>query len=517
MAELGVGQLPRIAPRQLNFDDRVHHAVTMAGLASTAAETAIRAGRPARAVELLEQARGVTLGGLLDRRGDLTGLRSRAPRLAAELDELTRAIEDADAGPPPAPAGDGISPPEPPDGEALGRLRSELNRSWDDLMTRIRARPGWHDFLLPPPVERLREQAGPGPIVYVVAHRDHGSALIITSDPQKPITVVDLPLLSRPAVDDRVTALHRAQRSATGPGTAAERRQAQQDVLRILEWLWEAAAAPILTTLGRTGPPADGEPWPRLWWCPVGPCSLLPLHAAGHHAGGGSDTVLDRVVSSYTTTIRTLAHARRAGPGRRRPVSALVVSVPDAPGAAPLPGATSEAELIARLLPATTVLRSPGHDAVTTALPRHTITHFACHGVADLLSPTESRLLLRDHLDHPLTVTAISALRLDRGELAYLSACSVTHTAADHADEAVHLTAAFQLAGYFAVVGTLWPVNDRAAVLIAEDFYRHLVRPDHTGPDPTATASALHRAVHLHRARYPALPTQWAAYVHHGL
>jgi hypothetical protein len=514
MVELGVGQLPRIAPRQLTFDDRVHHAVTMAGLAATAAETAIRAGRPGRAVELLEQARGVTLGGLLDRRGDPTVLRSRAPHLATELDELTRAIEDADAGPPPALAGD---PHEPPSGEALGRLRTELNRSWDDLMTRIRAHPGLHDFLLPPPIERLREQAGPGPIVYVVAHRDHGSALIITSDIEEPVTVVNLPLLSRPAVDDRVAELHRAQRSATGPGTAAERRQAQQDVLRVLEWLWEAAATPILVALGRTGPPADGEPWPRLWWCPVGPCALLPLHAAGHHAAGEGETVLDRVVSSYTTTVRTLAHARRAGPGRRRKVSTLVVSVPDAPGATPLPGATGEAELVARLLPATTVLRSPGHDAVTAALPRHTITHFACHGVADLLSPTESRLLLRDHLDHPLTVTAISGLRLDRGELAYLSACSVTHTAVDHADEAVHLTAAFQLAGYFAVVGTLWPVNDRAAVLIAEDFYRHLVRPGHHGPDPTATATALHRAVHLHRARYPGLPTQWAAYVHHGL
>ncbi|WP_212990956.1 CHAT domain-containing protein [Actinoplanes auranticolor] len=517
MAERGVGQLPRIAPRHLGFDDRVHHAVTMAGLASTAAEAAIRAGRPDRAVELLEQARGVTLGGLLDRRGDLAGLRSRAPRLATELDELIRAIEGADTDAPATVASGATPSHEPPSGQALGELRTRLNRSWDELMTRIRAQAGLHDFLLPPPIERLRDQARHGPVVCVVAHRDHGSALIVTNSPGEPVVVVNLPLLSLAAVDDRVAALHRAQRSATGPGSAAERRQAQQDVLRVLEWLWEAAADPILTALGRTGPPAEGESWPRLWWCPVGPCTLLPLHAAGRHAGGGDDTVLDRVVSSYTTTIRALTHARRTGSRPYRKVSALVVSVPEPPGAAPLPGATAEADLVARLLPGTTILRSPDHGAVTAALPRHDITHFACHGIADLLSPTESRLLLRDHLERPLTVTAISGMHLDRGELAYLSACSVTHTTADHADEAVHLTAAFQLAGYLAVVGTLWPVNDRAAALIAEGFYTHLTAPGRTGPDPAAAAAALHQAVHAHRARYPALPTQWAAHVHHGL
>ncbi|MEU8232255.1 CHAT domain-containing protein [Actinoplanes sp. NPDC048967] len=511
MAELGVSLLPRIAPRLLRFDDRVHHAVTMAGLASTAAAAAIRSGRPARAVELLEQARGITLGGLLDLRGDLAELRARVPLLAAELDELTRAMEGS-MGVPPAGAGRGDIGPQPPSGDALGAMRAELNRSWDELMTRIRAQAGLHDFLLPPSIERLREQASQGPVVCIVAQRDHGSALIVTSDPGEPVVVVELPLLSLATVDDRVAALHRAQHSATGPGTVAERRQAQQDVLRVLEWLWEAAAAPILTALGRTGPPPDGQPWPRLWWCPVGPCTLLPFHAAGHHAGGGRDAVPDRVVSSYTSTIRALAHARRAGPGPRRAISALVVSVPEAPGAASLPGAAVEAELIARLLPATTILRSPDRGAVLAALPRHDITHFACHGIADLLSPTDSRLLLRDHLDHPLTVTAISGLRLDRGKLAYLSACSVTHTTADHADEAVHLTAAFQLAGYLAVVGTLWPVNDRAAVLIAEDFYTHLAGPDRTA----AAATALHRAVRVHRARYPDLPTQWAAHVHHG-
>ncbi|WP_216651350.1 CHAT domain-containing protein [Actinomadura litoris] len=35
------------------------------------------------------------------------------------------------------------------------------------------------------------------------------------------------------------------------------------------------------------------------------------------------------------------------------------------------------------------------------------------------------------------------------------------------ADEAIHLAAAFQLAGYRGVIGTLWPVADRPAVRFA--------------------------------------------------
>ncbi|WP_433725582.1 CHAT domain-containing protein [Actinoplanes sp. CA-051413] len=439
MAESAVRQLPRITPWHLGFDDRVNRSIKVLDLASTAAEAAILAGAPGRALELMEQVRSVAMGKELARRDNRAGT-----------------------------------------------------------------------------IGKLSEQATRGPIIYVVAHRDHGSALILTSDPGEPV-VVDLPLFTRQAVDQRVTALQQAQQIATEPGAVAGRQQAQRDVLAILAWLWDAAAAPVLDALGHTGPPGGGQPWPRIWWCPVGLCALLPLHAAGRHADGGHDTALDRVISSYTTTIRALAHSHRARSRPRQAASVLVVSVPEAPGVSPLPGAAAETRLLERLLPATTILRSPGHATVIEALPHHEITHFACHGVADLLTSTENRLLLQDHLERPLTVTAISGLRLDHGELAYLSACSVTHTTAFHADETTHLTAAFQLAGYRAVVGTLWPVNDHAATMITEDFYRGLLGPGTSDPDPTTAATALHHAVRAHRARHPALPTQWAAHVHHGL
>jgi hypothetical protein len=39
-----------------------------------------------------------------------------------------------------------------------------------------------------------------------------------------------------------------------------------------------------------------------MWWVPTGNLSYLPLHAAGRD----DECVLDRVVSSYTPTVRSL-------------------------------------------------------------------------------------------------------------------------------------------------------------------------------------------------------------------
>ena len=62
--------------------------------------------------------------------------------------------------------------------------------------------------------------------------------------------------------------------------------------------------------------------------------------------------------------------------------------------------------------------------------------------------------------------------------------------------------------------GTLWPVTDRPAAILAADFYQHLAG---TGsPDAERSARALHDAVRRLRGRYPATPTLWAAHIHTG-
>ena len=108
-------------------------------------------------------------------------------------------------------------------------------------------------------------------------------------------------------------------------------------------------------------------------------------------------------------------------------------------------------------------------------LPGCAIAHFACHGASDPADPSQSLLLLHDHDSDPLTVASLAPINLDHAQLAYLSACSTALTGdAELIDEAIHLTTAFQLAGFPHVIGTLWEINDAIAVTIADTFYTAL-------------------------------------------
>lgn len=156
------------------------------------------------------------------------------------------------------------------------------------------------------------------------------------------------------------------------------------------------------------------------------------------------------------------------------------------------------------------------HDKVLANLPGRRIAHFACHGLSDWDDPSRSCLLLRDHQENPLTAGVISGLELAGADLAYLSACSTTDTSPRLADEAIHITSAFQLAGYRNVIGTPWPVNDAPAMRIARDFYGYLTDNGTQPPDTSAAAPALHRAIRRLREDYPELPTRWAAHIHTG-
>jgi CHAT domain-containing protein len=225
---------------------------------------------------------------------------------------------------------------------------------------------------------------------------------------------------------------------------------------------------------------------------------------------------MDRVISSYTTTLRGLAHSRASRPeAAGRP--ALIVAVPDAPGLSPLPAAEKEASEISRLLSGARVLSGPDvtRDNVLAALPAHAIAHFACHGAAGLTDPGAGQIFLPDHQAHPLTVREIAALELD-ARLAYLSVCETSMGPVELADEAVHLTGTFHLAGYQHVIGTLWPVYDKAAQALAANVYRRLTRDGSQAPDTSRTAACLHHAVRELRSRYPHTPALWAAHTHTG-
>ncbi|WP_054812743.1 CHAT domain-containing tetratricopeptide repeat protein [Nocardia arizonensis] len=494
-----VALLPQISPRRLIRSDREYNLGEIAGLGGEAASAAIAAGRPELAVELLEQARGVLLAETMDSYRDLDELRACATDLADRFTGLRDALDAADD---------------------VAR-RGDLAQQWDELLAHVRQIPGLEKFLRPPSFDELRAQAAEGPIVILNVSRYRGDALVLNAATDEPVRVVELPGLTRDEIIHQGNRLHSAVDDAT-ENSITRRLRAQREVEEVLGWLWDAIAEPVLRALGIHRAPDRDRQWPHVWWCPVGELAFLPIHAAGRHGDtSAARTVLDRVVSSYTTTIRALRYARtRQSPSPASPAAtALIVAMPETPGASALPGAWAEAETVASLVPDTRVLigAQATRDAVLDAVPRCAIVHLACHGISDWRTPAESGLLLADHVDRPLTVTAISRLRLAAAELAYLSACSTAVGNQRLADESVHITSAFQLAGFRRVIGTLWPIGDNAAVRIASDIYDHLTRDGRYPPDPHRTAQALHLATRRMRAEYGGMPTAWAGHIHLGV
>ncbi|MFE0674899.1 CHAT domain-containing protein [Streptomyces sp. NPDC058867] len=517
------------APLSLARPDRQHQLGQLNELPGEAAAAALHAGQPIRAVELLERTRGVLSADVLARRSDeQTRLRAHAPELSESLDRLRARLTRLD---PPRPVAEwageaaGSIDSESHHSSALHRSeqRVEAHRAWQDLIAEIRQRPGFADFLQAPSAARLARQAQDGPIVFISAGATRCDALILTASADPPVEVVPLPGLTRAEAYEQANRLRAAHRRAADPTVHPRRRiMSQRDVLDVLEWLWDVVAEPVLTRIGHTVRPAPGRPWPRLWWCPVGIMAFLPLHAAGHHAEGPNPdggetaaprTVLDRVVSSYTTTVGALEHARARGADADE-LTTVVVPVPDLSDS-PLPGVRGEARAISALVPGAHLLTEPTRGTVLEALHGHRIAHFACHALADRADPGRSRLILPDHAHTPLTVADISSLHLD-GVLAYLAACETSVTAPDLADEALHITAAFQLAGYRHVIGTLWSVDDRTAIELATDFYGHLTDDGTSPPQVERSAVALHHATRRLRDRYQGTPTLWAAHTHWG-
>ncbi|MET9230277.1 CHAT domain-containing protein [Lentzea sp. NPDC003310] len=303
------------------------------------------------------------------------------------------------------------------------------------------------------------------------------------------VAVVPLPELGSADVTARAHVFLGAQaRLESRSLPLPEKARLVAQVRETLDWLWRAVAAPVLAAL---------DPLPRrIWWSPTGLLSLLPVHAA---LSFGGDSVLDRVVSSYAGSLRMFALT-----GTTRPRTALVVAVPEVPGLPVLLGVDEEVRAVSRALP-TTVLRGPEATlaAVTAALGEHDVVHFACHAVQDLADPAASGIVLHDGT---LGLAAIAAVP-GGAHLAFLSACRTGVGAVDLPDEALHVAAGFQAAGFRHVVGTLWSVEDQPAASFTAAVYARL------GEDP---AVAVHEAVLLAREEDPHDPMRWAQWCHSG-
>ena len=227
----------------------------------------------------------------------------------------------------------------------------------------------------------------------------------------------------------------------------------------------------------------------------------------------------DRFISLYAPTVRLLRQIRQRTAPRTGEPRPLIVALPATPGQSDLPAADQEANAFVGRFPSATQLRGP--QATTEAVERALAdwpqwAHFACHGVQNVSDPSAGHLLLHDG---PLSIGEISRLRLNRAELAFLSACETFRGGAELADEAITLATAFQLAGYRHVIGTLWTISDKLAPDVADHVYEALTtltQPDSRGINASNTAVALDSAVLALRQKRPSVPWLWAAYAHIG-
>jgi CHAT domain-containing protein len=100
--------------------------------------------------------------------------------------------------------------------------------------------------------------------------------------------------------------------------------------------------------------------------------------------------------------------------------------------------------------------------------------------------------------------------------LAFLAACDTAAPATTTPDEVLHLSAAIQFSGFCSVVGSLWAMLDNHGPVLAEAFYRFLMR---NGPKHVAlrdSAEALNKATR--QLRNQDVPWyQWANFVHIGV
>ncbi|MET9760640.1 CHAT domain-containing protein [Streptomyces sp. NPDC006372] len=464
-----------------------------------------------QALTLLESGRAVLIGQALEVRGDIALLRQHHPQLAHHFVELRAALH--------LPDGEGEVEGEATSSATRASQHSRrLTEELTEVLQEIRRQPGFASFARPPTLRQLAAQAAQGPIVVYNVSDYRSDALIITADG---IMSLALPTLTPHAVRHQVRAFQHALTQATDPQLrAGERTGAQGRMRTVLAWLWDNAAGPVLHRLGIDSAYRTSAPWPRVWWIPGGLLGQLPLHAAGHHdeALDAPDrrTVLDRVVSSFSPSVRALDHSRTRDRSQHRPLDkALIISMPTTPGMnAPLSCADKEAHVLKSRLPASLRFTDATSAQVMEHLADYPIVHFACHAVCHPTEPSQSTLLLTDHASAPMTVRHLNTLNLGQGRLAYLSACSTAVTAADTLlDEAIHLTSAFQLAGFPHVIGTLWPVDDTTALRIATAFYGHLTE---SGPGPGDVALALHKAQRDLRDTYPLLVSTWAAHLHTG-
>ncbi|KAJ6518479.1 CHAT domain-containing protein [Mycena vulgaris] len=381
------------------------------------------------------------------------------------------------------------------------------------LLAEIRQRPDFENFLLPKSYSVLRKASQNGPLIILNAHKNRCDCIILLNPASDPLHV-QLPdvtaaglehqkeilkgLLSRCNVRSRDSDSTRLFAGREG----SRSKSVHESFEEMLAWLWKNVVGLIYQALENNNL-FDG----RVWWCPTGAFTGLPLHAAAQS---------DQFISSYTATISALLEAQ-SSPESEFPKLGLVgVTHSGGRWQAALPGVKKEIDVVSALagshISKSLVGDQATVDAVTKQLQNCEWVHLACHGKQDLLDPPKSCLQL---YGGTLELETIMRMPLSKAEFVFLAACQTAMGDAQLVNESFHLGGGFIAAGFRGSIGTLWSMRDSDGPAVAETVYKYLFRENAT-PKVTDAAKALQLAVR--KMRDEGVPYErWVPFIHMGI
>ncbi|MEM7532592.1 MAG: CHAT domain-containing protein [Chloroflexota bacterium] len=337
------------------------------------------------------------------------------------------------------------------------------------------------DFLPTANFDEVQSVAKQMPLIYLVTTSAGSAALVVQGNTVTPMLLDGftnndlLELLVEQGNVDEFTGYLIGQ--FTSP------RQLIGQVNPLLGTLGTKLIAPIASVLRGTGQGTNNPMKRNIVLIPVGHLALLPLHAARYPAPNSHNaemtTLMDEFTVHYAPSARSLTRSleqsarprveKLTGVGNPRPLEGQH-------NFTSLPHAQAEMEEICELLPLEQSSALYGQDATQARLlanlPGTTLLHLSCHGTFNPEEPLDSGLQLADGLLSLRTLLDPAFTGLDNTRLVTLSACQTAISDFQNVpNEVIGLPAGFLQAGVPGVVGTLWPVEDRATSLLMRRFY----------------------------------------------
>ncbi|KAF9460594.1 CHAT domain-containing protein [Collybia nuda] len=457
--------------------------------------TALQASKIEIGVEFMEQGLSTTYKQSLQLRDENSLLQARLPVLSHKLHDISMQLQLLS--------------------HTLDKSENYhiLTQERQLVVSEIRQQPGFGEFLLAPKYSKLCQAAEFGPVILLNHIGSIADAIIILS-PSTPPVHLALSKVTLLGLNECIEKLKNVAKDISKHSQAVRFGRAHrfggvssgQTLDSVSSWIWDNIVEPIFNVIYKNGI-KDG----RLWWCPSGSFTYLPLHAAA--------PLESSFIQSYTPTLETLIHANQlysSKPTHKVPDNLGAIGVVKTSGSwAELPSVEEELDFVTGIFgeQAEQLKDSDATiESVTRVIEASPWLHLACHGQQDPADPLKSSLILYDGV---LELGQIMHLNLSKAKFVYLSACETAMGDPELTNEAMHLAGGFLAAGFQGAIGTLWSMADAHGPRVAEVVYDSILGKDNI-PDVKMAALGLHLAVQ--KLRMEGAPLyQWMPFIHLGV